>query len=380
MMDRSANLLILGASARAAAQAAHRSGWQVEAIDLFADADLQAIARCTRVGRFSASTLAAAQKSSCWGWLYTGGLENYPRLVDRLARAHRLLGNHGAVLRAVRDPFRLAQEFAAAGLAVPEVQRAPSGLPRDGSWLLKLVRGSGGSHVVPWTAAAEASFDARRHYLQRRITGKPCSAAFVAAGGRACLVGMTEQLLAPSPGEGTPFRYGGSIGPLRPPETLRTSVERLGHLLAERFSLQGLFGVDGVVQGDTYWPIEINPRYVASLEVLEMAGSVRQLGSTSTIALHVDACADGKLPDAVPSTVELPWAGKRIVYAASALRVSSPVAQAWLESAQVADVPVAGSEIAAETPIATVLATGSSRQQVLERLDQAQAWLYAQFR
>ena len=43
----------------------------------------------------------------------------------------------------------------------------------------------------------------------------------------------------------------------------------MGAALADVFDLCGLFGVDGVVRGNRFWPVEINPRYTASMEVLE---------------------------------------------------------------------------------------------------------------
>ena len=40
-------------------------------------------------------------------------------------------------------------------------------------------------------------------------------------------------------------------------------------MLAKRFSLAGLFGVDAIVNDEGVWTVEINPRYTASMELVE---------------------------------------------------------------------------------------------------------------
>src|SRR5262249_12892312 len=44
------------------------------------------------------------------------------------------------------------------------------------------------------------------------------------------------------------------------------------------FGLRGLFGVDCVVRDGVPWPVEVNPRYTASVEVLEHATRRAALG------------------------------------------------------------------------------------------------------
>src|SRR5262245_15365749 len=39
--------------------------------------------------------------------------------------------------------------------------------------------------------------------------------------------------------------------------------------------MRGLFGVDGVLCEGAFWPVEVNPRYTASVEVLERATGLR---------------------------------------------------------------------------------------------------------
>ena len=46
-------------------------------------------------------------------WIYTGGLENYPDVVEAVTRNRLLFGNSPGVLRTVRDPVQLAARFIA---------------------------------------------------------------------------------------------------------------------------------------------------------------------------------------------------------------------------------------------------------------------------
>src|SRR5437588_46110 len=100
------SLIVLGASARAAAFSARRAGFEPYAIDLFADRDLAAICPSVKIRRYPHDFLVALAAAPQAPWIYTGGLENFPRLVDRLADVRPLLGNSGHVLRRVRDPQR----------------------------------------------------------------------------------------------------------------------------------------------------------------------------------------------------------------------------------------------------------------------------------
>jgi len=119
----SRRLVILGASARAAAGSARRAGFTPWSADLFADVDLQRLGTAVRVSDYPQGLIRAVATAPRADWLYTGGLENHPELVDRIAARRRLLGNRGAILRAVRDPVTLAETFGRAGIAAPEVVR-----------------------------------------------------------------------------------------------------------------------------------------------------------------------------------------------------------------------------------------------------------------
>ena len=133
-------------------------------------------------------------------WFYTGGFENHPDWVNRIARRHRLWGMDADVLRAVRDPLRVAEVLEQAGMPCPLVRPHSRDLPRDGSWLVKPLKSGGGRGIEPLTEENEGGFSS--HYFQQRINGPSFSALFVGDRLSAYLVGVTRQLIGI---EGLPF-------------------------------------------------------------------------------------------------------------------------------------------------------------------------------
>jgi predicted ATP-grasp superfamily ATP-dependent carboligase len=367
-LDHSADtLLILGASVRAAAFSALRAGFTVTGGDRFADADLTAVCPVERARSYPADLERIATAAPPGPWLFTGALENHPGLVDRILRRRPLYGNHGDVLRAIRDPAKVADAVRGVGLAMPDYAIDAAGLPRDGSWLRKPRRSAGGTRIEPWLDET-TSYDVQGGwYFQRRIAGVPCAAVYVTDGERARLVGISEQLIGTPWTRARAFQYAGSVGPLELSSRVVAQFERLGDALAGSFGLVGLFGVDAVISDETIWPIEVNPRYTASIEVLE-----RVLGA-GAMALHVEGCRDGRI-DRPLATQKRGVAGKAILYARQNIDVTEEWSQSLLEQNQgltwpdAADVPSPGTSISAGAPVVTLFAVGPDYGAVLEAL------------
>src|SRR5262249_12759663 len=149
--------------------------------------------------------------------------------------------------------------------------------------------------------------------------------------------------------------YCGSVGPWALPEAAERMLTDVGLALASAFGLCGLFGVDFVFDGATAWLVEGNPRYTASIEVLEHATGLRALG------WHRFAFAGGETP-ALPA-VASDIVGKVILYARE--RLTIPGAAPWLaadralsfaELPRFADLPAAGTVIERGRPILTLFA------------------------
>jgi predicted ATP-grasp superfamily ATP-dependent carboligase len=385
------NLLIFGASTRAAAFSALRAGFTPWCADLFADADLEA--RCS-VTRIPASAYPQSFVKLCRGdqsgpWMYTGGLENHPHLVQVMASARPLLGNnHGALDRA-RTPEAVAAIVSGAGLPGPAVfDEYPGEFPSEGRWLIKPKQGAGGAGIRFWDGRPRAPRGRRAVYLQEYIEGEACSAVYVGDGGQARWLGVTRQLVGEAKLHAAPFHYCGSIGPLKIPDTVRDSFERLGKALAAGCELRGLIGIDCVLADGVPYPVEVNPRYPASVEVLEYAAGVRAL------AMHC-AAFDPSYQFPCPLGGEglgergARVVGKAILFARADLVF--PAEGPWLETLRYpkdinempafADIPHAGQSIDAGRPILTIFARAASVVECKTELWRAAAelerWLYS---
>ncbi|HWE38273.1 MAG TPA: ATP-grasp domain-containing protein [Isosphaeraceae bacterium] len=359
-------MLILGASARAAAFSALRAGLRPTCGDLFADRDLAAVADVRRVEAWNdLDGLEDVAASAPPGpWIYTGGLENLPELVDRLAAARQLWGVCGDTLRAVRDPFVVAKALEAAGLPCPAVRATADGLPRDGTWLAKPIGSAGGEGIR--ALGPDDSGWPFRSYYQRYVDGKSLAALFVGDGRGATLIGVTRQLLGRP---GAPFAYVGSIGPCRLRRAFEDRVAALGQTLVREFGLVGLFGVDFILNDGLPWPVEVNPRFTASVENMELALGRPLLDDhrracDSTAPRAPIGLADGPRPRVV---------GRAVVFAEGPCRF--PEIEGWkapdpsrFEVPEVADVPQPGSKFEAGEPVLTVFATGHNLRDCEGRL------------
>jgi predicted ATP-grasp superfamily ATP-dependent carboligase len=320
--------------------------------------------------------------------MYTGALENHPELVDQLAWLAPLWGNPGDVLKGVRSPWELANVLDDAGLLFPETRDSADGLPRDGSWLVKTSQGASGSGVRAWSGERGARSWEQDGLppvcFQRRVAGIPCSAVFVGERGAATPLGVTRQLIGESWLGSHGFQYAGSIGPLPLLENVLATIARLGNVLAAQFELVGLFGVDMIVDGERVWTLEVNPRYTASVEIVE------RYSGASSVEAHAAACSEvlgagdwgpEKLShfglQSVPTTkyqgrspqspiAHTSYHGKAVLYAKRDLVITPSFAQSSLAEAlrkpwpTLADVSPANTLVEAGRPIMTIFASATS--------------------
>jgi predicted ATP-grasp superfamily ATP-dependent carboligase len=372
-------LLILGASVRAAGFSALRAGLNPRGGDLFADGDALARFPVTAAQDYPSDLVAIAQSAPAGPWMYCGGLENHPNLVNRIARERPLLGNPGEVLCRVRDPFWLAELWQRAGIECPACRSSGAGLPGDGSWLRKRRKSAGGMHVHRWRGSAQQLADNPDWYFQQFQPGMACSAVYLAAGGKCVFIGATEQLLRSQHEQEDPFCYAGSLGPLRLTPQLRAKLQAMGSVLANGSGMSGLLGVDFVMAAENIWPIEVNPRYTASMEILEWS-----LGE-SLVGWHVAACREGRLPVAVCIDEIDRWRGKAILFAESDMTIRPDAVETLSQQNAtrswplVADIPMPGSRLQAGQPVLTVFEEASTRQLVRSalsrRLEELEAWI-----
>jgi predicted ATP-grasp superfamily ATP-dependent carboligase len=360
-----AEVILIGASVRAAAFSAVRAGLRPWCVDLFADADLQAQCRASRIhGRYPDGFVDALVDAPVAPIIYTGGLENHPRLFATLAQDRPLWGNDADALRAARDPTRWSASLVAAGFSVPALRAFDRPGPIAKRFLVKPLNASGGTGVRFFAAADRLNAHV---VLQEYIEGEARSAVFCTDGNTTTLLGATRQLVGETWLHAAPFQYCGSVGPLSLAQSEVASLERIGTTLARCCNLRGLFGVDGIWRDGVFWPVEVNPRYTASIEVLEYATGL------AALAWHrraFDSTAPGPaLVSSAPGVV-----GKAILFAPAALTFAGDgpwthaIGTATRELPAFADIPANGDSIAERRPIFTLLERGATIEDCLTRL------------
>jgi len=364
------DVLIVGVSTRPAADSAARAGFAVTALDAFGDLDQSPGVRALSMPRdfgapFSASSAArAAETLRCDAVAYLSNFENHPRAVHTLARGRSLWGNAPGVLKRVRNPWLLEAALERRGVPVPRVASRATGVATH---LLKPRRSGGGHGIREWTPGTPIPSG---YYLQERIDGVPGSITFVAAGGHTVPLGLTRQIVGDSEFGASGCRYCGNIL-LRADDPLFARATRLSQIVAEEFELLGANGIDFIAHDGTPYPVEVNPRYSASLELVERAYGV------SVFAAHAAACTSGDLPsfELARASRHMPATGKAIVFARHDVVCGDT--RAWLVDPTVRDVPHPLERIPAGHPVCTVFADGADAASCYDALVRRASAVYA---
>ena len=352
--------ILIAATTRAIAESAVRAGAAIVTVDYFGDLDQERLCethplRERRHGYSAAAILEVARELPYDAVVYCGGLENHADVVAELARDRVLLGNTPETLRRVRDPHDLFPYLAGHGFAVPDTRGATDPLPDAGEWLVKPARGGGGQGVRRWDGQRPAA----TQILQEFVDGVSASASFVADGRRSTVLGWTEQLHAPHG-----FRYAGNVMPLEGQTAARDEVEAVAAALTQEYRLRGLNGFDFVLRGDRPVVLEVNPRYCASMELVERATGV------SVFGLHVAACRGDELPSRITAASGV-WE-KAIVYATRTVAVPDTTERL---ARGIRDVPHPAEVIRAGHPICTVLVSGATRSRCEDALRVEMTWI-----
>ncbi len=357
--------MVAGVTTRALAISAVRAGYRVTAVDGFGDLDLRAEAEVISLRRdegtsFSPGGAARAALAVVAGAAaYTSNFENYPDAVSLLARGRRLLGNTPLVLEQIRNPVTLMRALRRRGFAVPATRASAPKPASGGRWLRKPRRSGGGHGISAWKSGPVP----RSAYLQSPIAGVPGSIVFVADGRHAVPLGISRQLVGDAAFGARGFRYcgsllggGGNVALFERSAEIAAAARALAQAVTEEFGLVGLNGLDFIAHDGIPYPIEVNPRYSASMELVERAASL------SVFGVHARAF-DGALPAEPPPSRSV--AGKAVIFARRPVKLGGT--DDW-PSHGVADVPHPGEEIGRGHPICTVFAEARDADECHRRL------------
>jgi predicted ATP-grasp superfamily ATP-dependent carboligase len=361
-------LILVGGSVRAAAESARRAGFQVTAVDGFGDRETLAAAeswhpldavretlrqRCRppRLPRDAELVIAGGLRGDL-EWLRGLGLPFRGVDPEQFSQAGRL--------ECLREVARRA------GVGFPPTQAiganaaSTRGFAREGRdceatrWLVKQHDSCGGLGVT-WFARTDPLPE--QGLLQRHLPGKAYGATYVSDGRGAVWVGLSRLLTRAI--DGRPFVYAGCLGPLTPCAAVADSLRRLGAAMVAVTGITGPLNADVIIDGETVSLLEINPRYSASMEVVEASfrAAVDPASSFFDPADRWRSRLPGS-PEVTASAKVLPLFLKRVLYAGSPGRLSPDDFPWRREDTQWhwTDVPSRPIEIAAGEPAATVIA------------------------
>lgn len=367
-------VLVIGGSTRAAADSVRRAGWEPVCADLFADLDLRAQAEVVPVRSYPESLADDVSQVRADAWFYCGALENHPEIIERILATNSsigpLLGTTPAALKLVRNPHWIANTLKWEGFDVLEVASEDAVPPADSTWIQKPIRSAGGRQVRVWDEAAGSSPIEEPCYFQKRAAGTSMSALFRVDAGIVDWLGASLELpFPPKSNAPSAYAYCGSVGPcsvaqsnvvstdsweLVTAATQATLIRIAAVLTRQAKGLRGIIGLDFRLSGGRVWLTEVNPRYTASVEVLELATGRSLLNPLADEGIE-EPTSDHRHRVVV----------KQILYATA--RWTAPDLNHWLgegdpwEIPAIADIPVPGVVIEPGWPVCSVLATGENR-------------------
>lgn len=341
-------LAILSLSARIYAQMARREGFEVLAVDAFADVDtLQAAQQVWRLpalaGQFSAEDASALfEKLDSWqpdAVMVGSGFEASIEIYQRLYQRYALAGNTPALLTQVKNPYWLSSYCAAHGVMTPPVQAQA---PHAGSWLYKVAGQSGGSHVLNWDKSAVVSPDPAA-YWQMLQPGLAVGALFVVEAESVTLLGV--HALRQRPGN---YTYAGATR-LHEPQLIAAMQALLAALVPD-LGLVGINSLDAIWQHGQLHLLEINPR---------LSASMRLYSDLPLIQAQLASCQGGLMPELATNSN---YASHCILYARQAIETEDLDFPAWLE-----DKPDGGS-ISAGLPLCSLYAEAATKDELEQAL------------
>lgn len=332
-----------------------REGFQVTALDAFADTDTQAVTQAAHLLKLRGDVVdEEAFKSQLVGLipsrfdavLYGSIFDAVPDCLRWLERQAPVRGNCADTLTAIQDKpafFRLLQQLE---VPFPQTVYRAGSVSASLAWLIKQPQASGGAHVQIWHGEA---LDARE-YLQQKLQGLPVSLLFYANGKVVRKIGF-NRLLTRDCAE-YPFQYAGAVSQFPMPNHAANILLDAAQRLTDYYHLEGINSLDAILINDGVVVLELNPRLSSSANLYPGIPLIRmQLG------LQADDFFSGDFDDQLSCSEMIIFADKDIVIPEN---ISFP---AW-----VADIPVAGQTIPKHNPVCSVQAHADTHEAAYDLL------------
>lgn len=266
-------LAILSQSARIYSQLAKREGFEVLAVDAFADRDTRQAAQQFFVWHGFGSQDMAHEMPALFAQLDAfspeavlvgSGFEAQPESYHALYARYAMRANAPEVVKQVKDPFWLKHACDQVGIHSPALSRQQ---PAQGQWVCKQAGQCGGQHVqlasyvsAPAHGGAKPGIADEQQYWQAFQTGLPVGILFVAQGTSFDLIGVHALKQRQDS-----FTYAGASR--LQDEQLLVAADHLLTALLPQLNLTGLNSIDALWHAETLHVIEVNPRLSASMRL-----------------------------------------------------------------------------------------------------------------
>jgi predicted ATP-grasp superfamily ATP-dependent carboligase len=335
------HILVVGFSTRHVVQSAFKAGYVTYAVDHFCDQDLFWYTR-DRMRFEELDEIPECVRVLCERYpvdfiVVTSGAEQLQSRIPRLGTPPDRLGRF-------LDKQEMHRFFEEQGIPSPS-------LMAEGTFpvMAKPTRGAGGwrNRILRNNEEKEAwlrEFPDIPVIYQNIVEGIPASVSCISDGKRAVAIAANEQLLRET--EGTPYGYAGSVTPISHP--FREAMLLLAEKAVAASGCTGSVGVDFILS-DRVWAIEINPRFQATLDTVEMATG------TNLFRLHAQACIGG-IPKQRPETRR--HAARAILFAERDFTLSADLSRF---APTVADIPWPGTSFEEGNALVSVFGYGSTR-------------------
>ncbi|HUS74841.1 MAG TPA: ATP-grasp domain-containing protein [Methanothrix sp.] len=345
-------ILVIGINVRHIACSASRAGHEVFAVDCYCDVDL---------ARWAKETAKIPHE---------GAKEQIPFFVEKFRPDAVVLGsgleeasvqgvpvlnNPPEKTSQVSDKLWLARWLEKKAFPFIKTQLSAENLHFP--FMVKPRKGAGGVGCRIVRSPAELKWE-KGLIVQELIFGRPASVSVIGNGREARAIAVNEQLIGVPWAGAKGCRYSGNITPLAPPQC---GIGQMAEKIIAALRLVGSNGVDFLLTDKGPVVVEVNSRFQGSLDTVEMAGGY------NVFQAHLQSFS-GILPKrpVPPHCI----AGRIIIYAPRDLTIESDLVRDWT-----ADVPRKGSRVAADDPVLSIMAQGSSRDEVIAQLKARAAML-----
>lgn len=392
-------ILLVGASVRAAIESATKAGYCVNAFDLFADQDSVAAveqspgSQLMKVENFESPEIVRATKY-CDVAVLLGGVETRIELVRRIGNKIRIAGTTPDCLERLHREKDVFEFLHLSNITSPSVKTKLGQNDPPELWLRKQ-NGSASGNGVRNVTDEDLGSEQVGSYFQQVIKGANWSATFVSIGSKdstgrngnrsTFMLSHSMQLVGDARLGCGEFCYCGSIESNQLPKEQRQLMHACASAIASEFGIKGIWGIDFVTTATQVFPVDINCRMTASLEIVEPR--FRGKGFSGMVDLQLQSCADdtcvADFERDLPAQDGL-LRGKLILFN----RFTEPIylsseqlhrlTQLQTANLRIADIPNANEVIAAHHPMVTIKSSGEDELQLRAELFDLAETIYDQ--